>query len=196
VEQLTLNFNPFPILFTEKLELRQLSNEDFEDYYLIRSDKEVMQALDKNPNNLEEVKTLFNSIIENTNNNTAITWLINFKENKKLIGYIGFHRIDIPHRRAEIGYALFFNQHRKGIMKEAMAAVVQYGFKNMNLHTIEANINEVNIASRNLLLKNGFTKEAHIKENYYFNGIYLDSVIYSLLNPKHTKDHYVPRETF
>ncbi|MDX2172459.1 MAG: GNAT family N-acetyltransferase [Bacteroidota bacterium] len=188
MEQLRLNFTPFPTLFTERLELRQLSNEDFNDYYLIRSDKEVMRALDKNPNSIEETKMLFNSILENANNNTAISWVINFKNNKKLIGYIGFHRIDIPHRRAEIGYALFFNQHRKGIMKEAMAAVIQYGFKNMNLHTIEANINKENIASRNLLLKNGFIKEAHIKENYYFNGIYLDSVIYSLLNPKHAKN--------
>lgn len=187
MEQLRLNFTPFPKLLTERLELRQLTNKDFEDYYLIRSDEEVMKALDKNPNTLSEAKALFNTILENANNNTAITWLISFKESKKLIGYIGFHRIDIPHKRAEIGYALFFKHHRKGIMKEAIASVIDYGFKNMNLHTIEANINEVNIASRNLLLKNGFIKEAHIKENYYFNGVYLDSVIYSLLNPKHPK---------
>lgn len=187
MEQLILNFNPFPEILTERLELRQLTNEDFDDYYLIRNDAEVMKALDKNPNTLLEAKTLFNTILENENNNISITWTIKFKGEKSLIGYIGFHRIDIPHRRAEIGYALFSNQHRKGIMKEAISSVIEYGFKYMNLHSIEANINEVNIASRNLLLKNGFIKEAHIKENYYFNGVYLDSVIYSLLNPKQKK---------
>ena len=182
---LNLNFNPFPTLYTSNLELRQFSNDDLRDYYLIRSDVEVMKALDKNPNTFVETETLFNSIAKNLDDNTAISWVICFKESKKLIGYIGFHKIDIPHRRAEIGYALFFNHHRQGIMKEAIASVIQYGFNNMNLHSIEANINEINIASRNLLLMNNFIKEAHIRENYLFNGTYLDSIIYSLINPNH-----------
>jgi ribosomal-protein-alanine N-acetyltransferase len=49
------------------------------------------------------------------------------------------------------------------------------------LHSIEANINPDNLASANLLEKNGFKKEAHFRENFYYNGKFLDSLIYSLV---------------
>ena len=68
-------------------------------------------------------------------------------------------------------------------MKEAMDAVLEYGFKEMKLHSIEANVDPGNQPSIKLLEKKGFIKEAHFKENMFFNGSFLDSAIYSLLNP-------------
>jgi ribosomal-protein-alanine N-acetyltransferase len=55
----------------------------------------------------------------------------------------------------------------------------------MNLHTIKANINTGNDASRQMLLKHGFLKEALFRQDYYFNGKFLDSEIYGLINPNH-----------
>jgi len=69
------------------------------------------------------------------------------------------------------------------VMKEAMEVVLNYGFNIMELHSIEANINPVNIASTKILEKNNFVLEAHFKENYYYNGNFLDSYVYSLLTP-------------
>ena len=63
-------------------------------------------------------------------------------------------------------------------MKEA----VNYGFQVMKLHSIEAIIDPDNHASAKVLEKNGFIKEAHLKENEFFDGRFLDSVIYSILN--------------
>jgi ribosomal-protein-alanine N-acetyltransferase len=68
-------------------------------------------------------------------------------------------------------------------MTEAMDIVLDYGFNIMQLHSIEANVDPGNIASIKLLEKNGFVKEAHFKENLFFNGKFLDTVIYSLINP-------------
>ena len=86
------------------------------------------------------------------------------------------------HYRAEIGYLLHPDYQQKGIMDEALKAVIKYGFETMQLHSIEANVNPANAASMKLLEKNGFVKEAYFKENYFYNGQFLDSVIYSLLN--------------
>jgi ribosomal-protein-alanine N-acetyltransferase len=183
MEDLNLNFNPFPMFYTERLKLRLFNDEDFGDFLLIRSDWDVMRSLDKHPNTIAETRVLFNSILELINRNKSIIWVICFKGLKNLIGYIGFHKIDSLHIKAEIGYALFFNQNRKGIMRECLLTIIEYGFNVIYFHSIEANINRTNIASRYLLLKNHFIKEAHFKENYYFNGAFLDSVIYSLLNP-------------
>ena len=67
-------------------------------------------------------------------------------------------------------------------MSEAIEKVIQFGFNNMKLHSIEANINPDNLASAQLLKKFKFVKEAYFKENYFFNGKFLDSEIYSLLH--------------
>ena len=67
-------------------------------------------------------------------------------------------------------------------MKEALLKVIDYGFDQLKLHSIEANINPSNIASAALLTGNRFIKEAYFKENFYFDGHFLDSEIYSLIN--------------
>jgi ribosomal-protein-alanine N-acetyltransferase len=72
----------------------------------------------------------------------------------------------------------------KGIVTEAIKAVIKYGFETLKLHSIGAVIDPENVASAKVLKKNGFVKEAHLKENEFFEGRYLDSVIYSLLNKK------------
>ena len=66
-------------------------------------------------------------------------------------------------------------------MQEAIKAVITYAYTETTLHSIEANINPDNLASANLLEKNGFKKEAHFRENFYYNGKFLDSLIYSLV---------------
>jgi ribosomal-protein-alanine N-acetyltransferase len=68
-------------------------------------------------------------------------------------------------------------------MSEAMDAVLNYGFNAMRLHSLEANVDPANAASIKLLEKKGFLKEAHLKENVFFNGRFIDSAIYSLINP-------------
>ena len=72
--------------------------------------------------------------------------------------------------------------HGKGIVSEAVKEAVNYGFQVMKLHSIEAIIDPDNHASAKVLEKNGFIKEAHLKENEFFDGRFLDSVIYSILN--------------
>jgi len=51
----------------------------------------------------------------------------------------------------------------------------------MKLHSIEANVNPLNEKSKKVLERVGFKKEAYFRENYLFDGKFLDSVIYSLL---------------
>jgi len=73
------------------------------------------------------------------------------------------------------------NFTEKGIVTEAIEAILVYGFEVMNLHSVEAIIDPDNIASERVLQKNGFVKEAHIIENEFFDGKFWDTVIYSLL---------------
>lgn len=156
LQNLNINFTPFPTLSTNLLELRRFTKEDEHDYFMMRNDEKIMEALDKEPNSLEETVKLMIDMEKRINNNEAIYWVICKKEDKKLLGYISFHHIDVSQKYAEIGYALSVEQHRKGIMQEAINAVLNYGFDILQLKYIIANVNVKNIPSQKLLLKSGF----------------------------------------
>jgi [ribosomal protein S5]-alanine N-acetyltransferase len=66
-------------------------------------------------------------------------------------------------------------------MKEAILAVLDFGFDTMFLHSIEAHINVDNAASAGVLAATGFIKEAHFKEDFFFDGTFRDTIIYSRL---------------
>ena len=180
---LSLCFSPFPQLNTERLLLKQITNEDAPALFEMRSNKEVMKYIDRPlAQSLDDALALIKLITGMLHNNEAITWGIFLKEQPTTLkGNIGFWRIQKEHYRAEIGYLLHPSLQGKGIMHEAMKKVLDYGFHTMHLHSVEANVNPFNNASIRLLERNGFVREAYFKENYFYNGQFLDSAIYSLL---------------
>lgn len=178
----TINYKPFPNLETDRLQLRRVDEKDVNEIFALRSNPETMKyiprPLVKTTEDALEHIAMIDSKIEN---NEGINWAITVKGKPKLIGLIGFYRIRPEHFRAEVGYMLLPEFNGKGIISEALKEVVNYGFKVMELHSVEAVIDPGNYGSEKVLEKNGFIKEAHFKENEFFEGRFLDSVIYSLL---------------
>jgi ribosomal-protein-alanine N-acetyltransferase len=180
---LHLNFHPFPIIKSERLLLRDLKDADANELFHLRSDKNVMQFIDRPlAESIDDALKLIKIISDGHTNKENITWAITLKDSPALIGTIGFWRIEKEHYRAEIGYLLNPVYQGKGIMQEAMKVVLLYGFEKMQLHSVEANVNPNNAASIKLLEKNGFVREGYFRENYYYNGQFLDSSIYSLIS--------------
>jgi ribosomal-protein-alanine N-acetyltransferase len=101
-----------------------------------------------------------------------------------LIGTIGIFNIRKEHYRAEFGYMLHPDYHRQNLMQEAFQPVLEYAFTTMGLHSLEANVDPMNKASIGILEKNGFVREAYFREDFYWQGKFLDSAVYSLLAPK------------
>jgi len=180
---LDINFSPFQNLETERLYLRRVVKEDVNEIFALRSDQEVMKYIPRPLLKTEEEALAHIAMIdEKIDSNEGINWAITLKGNPKLIGIIGHYRIRPEHFRAEIGYMLLPEYQGKGIISEAINEVVNYGFEVMKLHSIEAIIDPENFASEKVLQKNGFVKEAHLKENEFYDGRFLDTVIYSILN--------------
>jgi ribosomal-protein-alanine N-acetyltransferase len=181
---LTFNFDPFPFLTTERLILRQAKMDDVEEVFFLRSDPRVLKYIDRAPcQSIDEAASFIRMITDMVATNNGISWTIALKDDDKKIGDIALWRLIKEHHWAEIGYTLHPDYQGKGIMSEAMTAVLDHAFNVMNLHSIEANTNPENKASQQLLLKHGFVQEAYFRENYYYDGKFLDSAIYSLLTP-------------
>ncbi len=185
---LQTNFTPFPEIKTERLYLRKLNDKDLQQILLLRSDDKVMRYIDKKKAaSLKEAQDFLNMINEALDNGNGITWAIEFKANPGvMIGYICYWRLVKEHYRAEVGYMLLPEFWNKGIMKEALNEVIIFGYNTMKLHSIEARINPLNKASATLLLSTGFVREAYFKEDFYFNGEFGDTEVYSRLEKRNS----------
>jgi ribosomal-protein-alanine N-acetyltransferase len=181
---LQINFNPFPVLETERLVLRRWRDTDAEELLFLRSDERVMQYIDRpRMNNTAEVLEFIARIQRLDTENEGINWAITLKDADTMIGTICLFNFAKEHYRGELGYLLHPQHHGKGIMQEAVASVLDYGFKHLQLHTVEANVNPDNEASIKVLERNKFVREAYFKENYFYNGKFMDSAVYSLITP-------------
>ncbi|WP_410220385.1 GNAT family N-acetyltransferase [Pedobacter sp.] len=180
---LELSLSPFPVLETERLILREHHIDDAKVLFDMRQNEEVMRYIDRErPKTIDDIYAFIRRLNQDFKQGQSLAWVIALKESpQQMIGSIGYWRTDLPNHRAEIGYMLHPGYWRKGIISEALKATIDFGFNEINLHSINANINPGNDASRALLLKHGFIKEAYFRENYYFNGKFLDSEIYGLL---------------
>jgi len=100
----------------------------------------------------------------------------------KTIGSAGYYRHYPNHNRGEIGYILTDETFRnRGLIKEALPVIINYGFNEMNLHRIEAFVAPDNLPSLRIMELFGFTKEGHLRQHYFTNGKHDDSVVFSLL---------------
>ena len=184
---LQFNFSPFPILQSNRLSFRQINNEDVNEIFFLRSDSRAMEFLDSAPaKNKKDALGYIDRANASIDKNDGITWGITLKGEDKVIGYIGFWNMQATHFRIEIGYILHPDYWRQGFMSEALQTITNYAFNQTELHSIEANVSVDNIPSMRLLEKNGFVKEAHFRENYYYDGKFLDSIIYSLVKGVHS----------
>lgn len=177
------NFSPFPEIETERLLLRRMTTSDAEEILNLRSSETVMKYIDREKTkSVEEAEIFLDKISSSIDSNSGIMWGITLKENPAvLIGNIGYWRLIKEHYRAEVGYMLNPSFWQKGIMKESLLRIIDFGFNEMNLHSIEANINPGNTASAMLLESAGFIKEAYFKEDFFFDGEFRDTIIYSRL---------------
>lgn len=177
----------FPALYTERLMLRELTEEDALAILICFSNPDVLRFYGQSPlANENQVKQIIRNFAINYENRRGIKWGIAVKGEAGIIGTIGFQEWSQEHKRADISYALVPEMWGKGYAIEAANAVISYGFKGLNLTRIGAMVFTENESSIKLLEKIGFEKEGVLKKYMYQDGVAYDTNIYSLVNPKTT----------
>jgi ribosomal-protein-alanine N-acetyltransferase len=175
-------FETFPTLHSSRLTYRAFRDSDAKAVYALRSNAKVMEFMDTAL--AESIEQGADIVATNQNafkKKEGLVWALADKESDAMIGYCGFWRL-IPNAcRGEIGYTLLPELWGKGLMTEAMDTILAFTFQHLQLHSIMANINPQNQRSEKLLQKFGFQKDAHFREDFLFQGKFLDSIIYTLL---------------
>jgi len=189
---LTYSTNPFPVLETERLILREMTLADAVAFFQIRGNEKAMKYLDRPlATTVLDAIALIEKRVAMEISQTGLGWAITLKTTGEMIGDMGFYRLDGENYKSEIGYIFKPDFWLKGYGTEALKAVLKFGFEILKLNKIEADINPENLASIQLVLKSGFKKEAHLRENLLFEGKFLDSLIFGLLKEEWQKNQIV-----
>ncbi|SFJ86095.1 ribosomal-protein-alanine N-acetyltransferase [Paenibacillus sp. UNC496MF] len=172
----------FPVLETERLVLRQLRAEDAGELFAYFSLDEVTAYYDLD--SFEEpaqAAGLLASWQRRFDRGEGIRWGITLRGDDRVIGTCGFHEWPKGHYKAEVGYELAPAYWRQGLMTEALASIIPYGFEALGLNRIEAFIDPDNDGSRRLLEKSGLREEGHMRDYYYEKGRFVDAVLFACL---------------
>jgi len=102
------------------------------------------------------------------------------KEGGEPMGSVGLAP-DEENRRAEVGYWLGRTHWGQGYMTEAVAAIVDYGFRELGLNRIFGRAYTTNPASARVMAKAGMTHEGTHRSDSYRLGEFLDLAVYAIL---------------
>lgn len=100
---------------------------------------------------------------------------------QELVGCIGLHELNRMHDKTSIGYWLGAEFQGQGIMTQAVQALVNYSFEELEFHRVEIRAAVENAASRAIPKRLGFQQEGILREAERVNGRYLDTVVFSML---------------
>ncbi|MFI0426994.1 MAG: GNAT family N-acetyltransferase [Flavobacterium sp.] len=179
---LQLNFSPFPILESERLCFRKLTDNDAPEILVLRGNPETMKFIPRPlATSIEDALNHIKIINDKIDENIDINWAVTEKGSDKCIGIMGFYRTQPEHYRTELGYMIAPEHWGKGYVTEAVKTLLNFAFNSLNFHSIEAVIDSRHKASERVLQKAGFEREAHFKENFYYNNEFTDTVMYGLL---------------
>ncbi|MDY6778371.1 MAG: GNAT family protein [Candidatus Nanohaloarchaea archaeon] len=175
-----------PFLQTDSLDLLPIERDDLERLRDILNHPEVRVPVNNHePLNMADEEDWF----EQERDKDDIHLVLHHREDSEVIGLIGLEVIDQRSRVAETGFFIHPDYHSRGLGSEALSTVLDYGFSELNLHRIYANVLDFNDKSAGLLEKHGFSMEGTLREHAYVDGEYRDTLKYGLLRSEWEHRH-------
>lgn len=169
-------------LHTERLVLRPFRVGDEADLYDIYSDAEVARYLPRGPwSDIASARERIARDIAFMASGDSVRLAIMRKGDNKVIGDCCLFNFMHQCKRAELGYSQLRSEWGQGFVGEALRAFVGYGFDDLDLMRLEADIDPRNIASARSLERLGFLKEGHLRDRWIVEGEVSDSGLYGLL---------------
>lgn len=128
-----------------------------------------------------EVKTLLDKYILSYQKPDYYRWAIIEQRSTVCIGQIAIFLIDNNNHFCEIEYCIGKQFQRNGYCSEAVQAIIQYAFNNINIHKMQVCHKEHHLPSKAVIQKCDFTYEGILRDYFFINGSYVSRLYYSML---------------
>lgn len=172
------------VLETERLMLRQMTQDDLPALCRILQDEEVMYAYEHAFSDAEAAEWL-NRQMQRYKDDGIGLWAVILKENGDLVGQCGLTMQDIPDGRVvEVGYLFRKDCWHKGYATEAAIGCKNYAFDTLGVSEVYSIIRDNNTASQNVARRNGMEVCGQFTKHYY--GVDMPHLIFCVKNP-HTQ---------
>ncbi|MDT8285485.1 MAG: GNAT family N-acetyltransferase [Elusimicrobiales bacterium] len=179
--------NP-PGMETPRLLLRRFTTEDAQDVFDYASDPEVARTVTWDPHrSIDASRGFIDYTLRSYAERRTIELAVVLKETGRVIGSCGFVKWSPGNGRAEIGYALSRKYWGRGLMTEAVAALMDYAFGSMKVHRLEASCIHDNAGSEKVMIKNGMKYEGTMRDFVFQKGAYKTLKMYSILEGEYRK---------
>jgi ribosomal-protein-alanine N-acetyltransferase len=170
-------------IHTERLHIRNLKQEDINDFHIYRSNPEI--ALYQGFDVMSKEKAVeFIALQTDKLFGKPGEWVQYGIENKtkgKLIGDCAIKLDKLDPRIAEVGITISHLHQKNGFAKESMLGIMDFLFAVKKIHRMVETVDVENIASIRLIESIGFRKEGHFIENIFFNGKWGSEFQYAML---------------
>jgi RimJ/RimL family protein N-acetyltransferase len=178
----------FPRLQGKRVCMRAPTQGDANALFALFADPEVMRYWSRPPMTARaEAEGLIGEILDGFAQRTILNWMVVSRSDDALIGTCALFRIERRHRRAEIGYSLRSDHWGRGLAAEAVSLMLDWAFRTLGLHRVEADIDPRNDGSRKLLERLGFASEGLLRERYFVGDEISDTELFGLLAGDWTK---------
>lgn len=172
----------FETIETSRLILKGISPDDMKYIFEILTKPEIKKILGHRSEEDYRKEEFKHKNGYSSYNRSFILFLLIDKESDNIIGRCGLHNWNKEHKRAEIGYIMEDERFKgKGLMTEAINAIIDYGFNKLNLNRIEALVGIGNVPSLRLMERYNFKKEGVLRQHYHVSDNFEDSLLFSKL---------------
>jgi ribosomal-protein-alanine N-acetyltransferase len=166
---------------TNRLLLRQFVESDIENVFKGLSHPLIIKHYGISFDTLESTKEQMAWFSDLEKSGTGMWFAVCSLDNKNFFGAGGLNGISKEHKKAEIGFWLLPDYWGKGIMKEAMQQICDFGFNKLGLHRIEGFVEAENINCKNAMAKLDFQSEGTMRDCEIKNGKFISLDIYAKL---------------
>ncbi len=177
-----MDWKCLPTIYTTRVSLRWITSDDVDALYRIFSHPEVMRYWSTPPlADRNAAVELVREIQDGFEQRRMLKWGIARRADDYVVGTATLFNLKFDNGRAEIGYSLARDQWGNGYCNEALMALLNYAFEELNLRRIEADVDPRNGPSIRTLERLGFQREGYLRERWHVNGEIQDSLFYGLL---------------
>lgn len=178
-----MNFpRDFPVLTTERLVLRETAPHDVRAVFEMESDPVAMRYWSHLPmRDISEAEAAVQRAMGYFAAHVGLRWALTRPDEDRLLGHVSLFNFSEQSGRADLGYGLARPHWGRGLMHEALVAVVGYAFGPLGLRRLEADVDPANAASLRAVERLGFRREGLLRERWQVGETISDSVLLGLL---------------
>ncbi|QCK15662.1 GNAT family N-acetyltransferase [Mangrovivirga cuniculi] len=167
---------------TENYIIDNIKSDDIKNIHKGLSDPRVIKYYGVSYETLVETQEQMKWYEDLEANGTGKWWAIRNSISNKFVGAAGFNNHEKEHKKAEIGFWLLPEYWNKGIMSEVLPLVIKNAQSDLDIHRIEAYVEDGNESSARLLKRLNFKKEGTLYHSEIKNGKFIDVHIYALIS--------------